>query len=572
MDRDPPIPEPWWRSGVLYEIYPRSFADSNGDGIGDLDGIIAHLDHLQWLGIDGIWLSPVSPSPNADWGYDVADYCDVDPDYGSVETLDALVAEADRRGIRVLLDLVPNHTSERHPWFVDSRSSRRSEHRDWYVWADPRPDGARPNNWTAQFGGPAWTLDEGTGQYFLHNFTREQPDLNWWNPDVHRAFEEIIRFWWDRGVAGFRIDVCNMMVKDAELRDNPPATAEDSVVEQIMGQRYAYNANRPEVHKILRGWRALADSYDPPRVLLGETDVHLLSMLPPFYGNGSDELHLAFNLPWLHAECTAEALRAVVEETERALPDGAWPVWMGSNLDTSRLATRWAGGHPGRVRSVVLALLTLRGTPVLYQGDEIGLPDGAVTKEDLRDPIGRRYWPHATGRDPERFPSRGTTAPAGGSPPAGLPPGCPWARHRRATWRPNATTRARCSPSPGTSSRCAAPTLTCATVAIAAWPPRRAPGCGGAARGSPPPSTSGTSRVPSAACTARWRWPPSVGGTASRSTGGWCSPRARGPWSDWSECRRESRLRTVPRSVRTTTGPRVPTTTTWDSHRLVGLS
>jgi len=433
-----PPGDPWWRSGVLYEIYPRSFADSDGDGIGDLGGLIDRLDHLEWLGVDGIWLSPVSPSPNADWGYDVADYCGIDPDYGTLETLDTLVAEAGRRGIRVLLDLVPNHTSEQHPWFVDSRSSRSAEHRDFYVWADPGPGGARPNNWTAQFGGPAWTLDEGTGQYFLHNFTREQPDLNWWNPAVHRAFEEIIRFWWDRGVAGFRIDVCNMLVKDAELRDNPPATGEDSVVEQLMGQRYAYNGNRPEVHEILRGWRALADSYDPPRVLLRETDVHHLSMLPPFYGNGHDELHLAFNLPWLHAEFSAGALRAVVEETERTLPEGAWPVWAVSNLDTSRAATRWAEGHPGRIRCIVLALLTLRGTPVLYQGDEIGLTDGALDREDLRDPIGVRYWPHATGRDPERSPlpwddgpGRGfTTGGRGTWLPMGTPPECNVAAQR----------------------------------------------------------------------------------------------------------------------------------------------
>ncbi len=430
--------EPWWRSGVLYEIYPRSFADSNDDGIGDLGGIIEHLDHLEWLGVDGLWLSPVSPSPNADWGYDVADYCAVDPAYGTLETLDTLVAETARRGIRILLDLVPNHTSETHPWFVEARSSRASAHRDWYVWADPGPDGSRPDNWTAQFGGPAWSLDEGTGQYYLHNFTREQPDLNWWNPAVHQAFEEIIRFWWDRGVAGFRIDVCNMMVKDAELRDNPPATEDDSVIEQIWGHRFVYNANRPEVHEILRGWRALADTYDPPRVLLGETDVHELSMLPPFYGNGDDELHLAFNLPWLHAEFNAETLRSVVEETERILPAGAWPIWTGSNLDTSRLSTRWAGGHPGTIRCILLTLLTLRGTPVIYQGDEIGLPDGVLTQEALRDPIGRRYWPHATGRDPERSPLPWDDGPGRGFTgqgvdtwlPMGTPPECNVAAQR----------------------------------------------------------------------------------------------------------------------------------------------
>jgi alpha-glucosidase len=424
--------DPWWRSGVLYEIYPRSFADSDGDGIGDLGGIVAHLDYLEWLGADGIWLSPVSPSPNADWGYDVADYCDVDPAYGTLESIDALVAEAHRRDIRVLLDLVPNHTSEQHPWFVESRSSRTAEHRDWYVWADPGPDGATPNNWTAQFGGPAWTLDEPTGQYFLHNFTREQPDLNWWNPEVRRAFEDILRFWWDRGVDGFRLDVCNMIIKDAELRDNPPATASDSLIEQLAGQRYTYNANRPEVHEVLRSWRVVADTYDPPRVLLGETDVHHLSMLPPFYGDGTDELHLAFSLPWLHSEFTADALRAVVEETERILPAGAWPVWTGSNLDTSRVATRWAAGDPGKIRCALLAQLTLRGLPVIYQGDEIGLTDGTMTKEALRDPIGRRYWPHTTGRDPERSPlpwdggpGRGCTT-AGTEPwlPMGTPPEC----------------------------------------------------------------------------------------------------------------------------------------------------
>jgi alpha-glucosidase len=433
-----PASDDWWRSGVLYEIYPRSFADSDGDGIGDLRGVIDHLDHLEWLGVDGLWLSPVSPSPNADWGYDVADYCAVDPDYGSLATLDALVSEAGKRGLRILLDLVPNHTSEQHPWFVDARSSRTAPHRDFYVWADPGPDGGRPNNWTAQFGGPAWSLDPASGQYYLHNFTREQPDLNWWNPAVHRAFEEIIRFWWDRGVAGFRIDVCNMLVKDADLRDNPPATDEDSVAEQIFGHRFEYNANRPEVHAILQRWRAIADSYDPPRVLLGETDVHRLSMLPPFYGSGDDELHLAFNLPWLHADLTAETLRGVVEETERILPTGAWPVWTGSNLDTSRLATRWAAGDPGRIRCVLLALLTLRGTPVLYQGDEIGLPDGEMTEEALRDPIGRRYWPHVTGRDPERSPlpwddgpGRGFTRP-GAVPwlPMGTPPDCNVASQR----------------------------------------------------------------------------------------------------------------------------------------------
>ena len=218
---------PWWRAGVLYQIYPRSFADSNGDGHGDLRGVIDHLDHLEWLGVDGVWLSPINTSPQADWGYDVADYKGIEPDFGSLEDLDRLVAEAGARGIRVLMDLVPNHTSDRHAWFVDARSSRQAEHRDWYVWADAKPDGSPPNNWRSSFGGPAWTWDEATGQYYLHNFLPEQPDLNWWNPDVGSAFENIIRFWFDRGVAGFRIDVAHAFVKDRSLRDDSVALETD---------------------------------------------------------------------------------------------------------------------------------------------------------------------------------------------------------------------------------------------------------------------------------------------------------------------------------------------------------
>lgn len=407
----------WWRTGPIYEIYPRSFADADGDGIGDLDGIIEHLDYLQWLGIRGLWLSPVSPSPNADWGYDVADYTGVDPDYGDLVALDRLVVEAGARRIAVLLDLVPNHTSDRHPWFVDARRSRDAAHRDYYVWADPGPDGGPPNNWVAQFGGPAWTLDEATGQYFLHNFTPEQPDLNWWNPAVSAELDEILRFWWDRGIAGFRIDVCNMVIKDRELRDNPPSGEGDSLIEQIFGQRFVYNQNRPEVHDVVRGWRRLAEAATPPRLLLGETYTRTLDVLAGFYGKG-DELQMAFNFAFLDAPFEADALRQVVERTEATLPPDAWPVWTGSNLDVSRLATRWADGDPARVRCALVLLLGLRGTPVIYQGDEIGLVDGVVTQQDLRDPVGVRYWPHSAGRDPGRTPmpwaegpGRGFTAP-----------------------------------------------------------------------------------------------------------------------------------------------------------------
>ena len=388
----------------MYQVYVRSFADSNDDGVGDLPGLLGRLEYLAWLGVDAIWLSPTMPSPNADWGYDVADYCAVLPEYGTLDDLDEVIAEAGRVGIRVMLDLVPNHTSDHHAWFVDSRPSVDAEHRDWYVWADPKPDGSPPNNWVSTFGGPAWTLDPATGQYYLHNFLPEQPDLNWWNGDVRDAFDDILRFWWDRGVAGFRIDVCNMMVKDAALRDNPPATEDDPFVMQMFGQRPVYNSDRPEVHDVLQRWRAISGRYDPPRLLLGETNVEKLEVLASYYGSGDDELHLGFNFPFIEAPFEAGALSAIVEETEAVLPPGAWPVWTGSNHDVSRLATRWCEGDEDKVRLALLMLLTLRGTPVLYQGDEIGLTDGVLTKEQVLDPVGLRFWPYYAGRDPERTP------------------------------------------------------------------------------------------------------------------------------------------------------------------------
>ncbi|HJV04342.1 MAG TPA: alpha-amylase family glycosyl hydrolase, partial [Actinomycetota bacterium] len=321
--------EEWWRSGVLYQIYIRSFSDSDGDGSGDLQGVLDRLDHIEWLGVDAIWLTPASPSPDADWGYDVSDYTDVHAQLGDLTTFDRLMAEADRRGIRVVLDLVPNHTSDQHPWFRESRSSRTSRHRDWYVWRDPGPDGGPPNNWVSTFGGSAWTLDEATGQYYLHNFLPQQPDLNWWNEEVREAFREILRFWLDRGVAGFRIDVANGLIKDASFRDNPAVTESDHPRVRSLGLRPVYNLNRPEVHEVLRDWRKLADSYDPPRLLLGETWVLEMEHLIRFYGSGADELHLAMNFPFMFSRFGPE-LREVVEATEAALPEGAWPAWNGS--------------------------------------------------------------------------------------------------------------------------------------------------------------------------------------------------------------------------------------------------
>jgi alpha-glucosidase len=416
--------EPWWKTAVLYQIYPRSFADSDADGIGDLEGVIDHLDHLQWLGIDGIWLSPITVSPNADWGYDVADYRAVQPDLGTMETFDRMVAAADARGIRVLLDIVPNHTSEQHPWFVDSRSSRTSHKRDWYVWADPAPDGAVPNNWVSSFGGPGWTIDPTTGQFYLHNHLVEQPDLNWWNEEVRTEFDAIFRFWFDRGVAGFRIDVCNIIIKDAELRDNPPATEDDDFEAQLFGQRPVYNGNRPEVHDVIRRWRTLAESYDAPRVLIGETPVKI-EELAVYYGNGQDELHLAFNFPFITAPFDAAVMRQIVDDAESLLPAGAWPAWTGSNHDMSRFSSRWAEDDSRKARLALLMLLSLRGTPVLYQGDEIGLGDIPVAHEDMRDPLGVLYWPAYAGRDAMRTPMPWRQGPGGGFTAPGTRPWLP---------------------------------------------------------------------------------------------------------------------------------------------------
>ncbi len=422
-------PSAWWKEGVFYQIYPRSFADSNGDGVGDLPGVIGRLDHLAWLGVDGIWLNPTTVSPDADWGYDVADYVGVQPVLGTLDDIDELIAEAARRQIRVLLDLVPNHTSSEHPWFVESRSSRDSPKRDWYVWGDPKSDGSPPNNWLSGFGGPAWTLDEATGQYYLHNFLPEQPDLNWWNEEVREEFDRILRFWFDRGIAGFRIDVVHMVVKDRQLRDNPPTTDEDHWFERFRGQRQVHNANRPEVHDVIRRWREVAESYDPPRILVGETHVFDAATLASFYGKG-DELNLAFNFLLLHADFHAPALREVVEGTLAAIPPGGWPVWTAGNHDVYRFPSRWAGGDPLKARAALMMVLTLPGTAFLYYGDELGMPDTVVPESRIEDPVGRAYFP-VYGRDPERTPMPWSPQPGAGFTEPGVEPWLPFGDYER---------------------------------------------------------------------------------------------------------------------------------------------
>jgi alpha-glucosidase len=421
---------PWWHGAVLYQLYVRSWRDSNGDGYGDLPGIIERLDHLSWLGVDGIWLSPTMPSPDQDWGYDVSDYTGVHPELGTLGDLDALIAAAADRGIRVLLDLVPNHTSSAHPWFADAVTARTAAHRDYYLWADAAPGGGPPNNWLDATGQPAWQWDPATSQYYLHNFLVGQPDLNWWNPAVHAEFADILQFWFDRGVAGFRIDVAHGLYKDARLRDNPPLPPGSSELEGRYGLRPVYNANRPETHAVYRDWRVLADSYSPGRLLLGETWVPDAGRLAAYYGRDNDELHLGFNFPFAFAEFTAPELPAVVGQTLAALPAGACPVWMASNHDIGRFPSRWCDGDERRIRLALLLLTMLPGTTVLYYGDEIGMADVDVPPELQRDEMTRHRASQdgADGRgnrDRARTPMRWDDSPAAGFTAAGVRPWLP---------------------------------------------------------------------------------------------------------------------------------------------------
>ena len=370
----------WWQTGVFYQIYPRSFADTDGDGIGDLAGVRAHLDHLAWLGVDALWLSPFYRSPMADFGYDVSDHCAVDPLFGDLDDIDGVIHDAHDRGLKVVVDWVPNHTSDQHPWFVASRSSRDDPKRDWYVWRPPAADGGPPNNWVAAFGEvPAWTLDEVTGEYYLHCFLPEQPDLDWSNPEVVAAMHDVARFWLDRGVDGFRLDVVHLIGKDPELGDDP--------AELLPIPHVALN-DRPEAHPLLRAIRSLLDGYPGERMMVGEVYLLDLDMIARYHGV-DDELHLAFNFPALYTPWDAGLWRAQIEMAERRLaPAGAWPTWVLSNHDNPRHRTRY-GGSEARARAAAVVLLTLRGTPFLYAGEELGLSDAEIPPTRLVDPGGR---------------------------------------------------------------------------------------------------------------------------------------------------------------------------------------
>ena len=401
----------WWQHGIIYQIYPRSFQDSNGDGIGDLQGVIDRLDYLNdgtpnSLGVDAIWFSPTFPSPMADFGYDVSDYEGVHPDFGDMATMDKLITEAHKRGIRIILDFVPNHSSSQHPWFLESRSSRDNPKRDWYIWRDPGPAGEPPNNWIAVFGGSAWEWDQPTQQYYLHMFLKEQPDLNWRNPEVEHAMHDVLRFWMKRGIDGFRIDVMDRIVKDPELRDNPPQPDRRwaELVGQMALQKHTQDQDWPDIIDYVRRIRAVVDEF-PERMTVGEVFGTPANIVRYYGGEKLDGLHMGFNFPLVRLysnRWSAERVRRYVYSFAEALPPGGWPNWVLGNHDVDRVVTRLGGGELGLARARLAALmqLTLRGTPFVYMGDELGMPNTHVPEHQLQDPA-RFYGP---GRDGERTP------------------------------------------------------------------------------------------------------------------------------------------------------------------------
>ncbi len=406
----------WWQSGIIYQIYPRSFQDTNGDGVGDLRGIIQRLDYLTWLGVDAIWLSPVFPSPMADFGYDVSNYVDIDPLFGTLDDMEELIAKAHERNIRVILDFVPNHTSDEHPWFIESASSRDSPKRDWYIWRDPEAGGGAPNNWLSSFGGSAWTYHEPTGQYYHHHFLPKQPDLNWRNPEVVEAMLDAMRFWLDRGVDGFRLDVIWLIIKDEEFRNNPVNPDFEPHEPPHHRLLATYTTDRPEVHSIIAKMRSLIDSYDE-RMMVGE--IYLpVEKLVTYYGAHGSGVHLPFNFQLITLPWNARKLADAIDQYEAALPPHGWPNWVLGNHDQPRLATR-VGLEQNRVAAMLL--LTLRGTPTIYYGEEIGMTNVPIPPDRVQDPFEKNVPGIGVGRDPQRTPMQWTSGPN-----AGFTEGDPW--------------------------------------------------------------------------------------------------------------------------------------------------
>ena len=445
---------PWWQTGVIYQIYPRSFKDGNGDGIGDLQGIINQLDYLPWLGVDAMWISPFYPSPMADFGYDITDYCSVDPIFGNLATFDALVEQAHQRDLKIIIDFVPNHTSDQHPWFRQSRLSRSHPQRDWYTWVDPQPGGSPPNNWLSMLGGssasagtiwkaeedqvprpplPAgssWEWDAATRQFYLHSFLKQQPDLNWRNPTVQAAMLDVLRFWLEKGVDGFRIDVANFLMKDPQLRDNPPNPSLGPLFHKARGdydsQLHIHDRGHTDVHSVLRKIRTVLDDYSSqtPRVAIGELAVFTLQEWASYYGAKLDELHIPFNFALLGARWNARVIRRIVDTNEAAIPAGAWPNYVLGNHDEPRIATR-LGTRQARV--AMLLLLTLRGTPTVYYGDELGMSNVEIPPELIQDPQEKNVPGLGLGRDPARTPMQWDASPNAGFCPPHVAPWLPLA-------------------------------------------------------------------------------------------------------------------------------------------------
>jgi alpha-glucosidase len=399
----------WWQKGIIYQIYPRSFQDSNGDGIGDLRGILSRLDYLEWLGVDAVWVSPIYKSPMADFGYDISDYCSVHPLFGSLSDFETLLKAVHGRKMKLILDLVPNHSSDQHPWFLESRSSRDNPKRDWYIWKDAGPNGALPNNWLSVFGGPAWQWDEKTGQYYYHAFLKEQPDLNWRNPELQQAMLDAMRFWLDKGVDGFRVDVMWHMIKDDQFRDNPPNPdyrPHQATYEQLIP---VHSTDQPEVHDVVRMMRDLLDEFSD-RLMIGE--IYLpVERLVRYYGTDNKGSHLPFNFQLLNVPWEPGKLFSIIEEYEAALPSGGWPNWVLGNHDQSRIISR-IGREQAKIAAMLL--LTLRGTPTIYYGEEIGMNDVAIPPNEIQDPQGLNMPGLNLSRDPSRTPMQWDDGTNGG--------------------------------------------------------------------------------------------------------------------------------------------------------------
>ena len=406
----------WWQRGIIYQIYPRSFMDSNGDGVGDLRGLISRLDYLRGLGVDAVWLSPIFPSPMKDFGYDVSDYTGIHPLFGTLEDFDLLIREAHAQKIKLVLDFVPNHTSDQHPWFIESRSSRDNPKRDWYIWRDPALGGGPPNNWLSNFGGSAWEYDPKTEQYYYHAFLREQPDLNWRNSQVIAAMLNVLRLWLERGVDGFRVDVLWHLIKDEQFRDNPVNPDWREGADPYQRLLELQTTDQAEVHAVVTRMRRLVDQYQD-RVLIGE--IYLpVERLVKYYGVNLSGVHVPFNFQLLLAKWHARDIARIISQYEAALPKGGWPNWVLGNHDRPRIVSR-VGSKQARVAAMLL--LTLRGTPTLYYGDEIGMHDVEIPPEKVQDPFEKNVPGRGLGRDPQRTPMQWSAAKN-----AGFTAGKPW--------------------------------------------------------------------------------------------------------------------------------------------------